>query len=83
MGITKVTRNYQITLPNDIRKITGIRVGDDLIVDVDKKEIRIRKMESDALGKAFGSWKDMEEDSVEYVKKIRNDSEKRMKRLGL
>jgi len=46
-----------------------------------------RKMENkseDAFEKAFGVWKDAGiEDSVEYVRKIREGWEKRAKRLGL
>lgn len=35
------------------------------------------------LENAFGIWTDMKEDSVSYVRKMRAESEKRMKRLGL
>ena len=43
----KVTRNYQITIPAEIRRISNIRLGDVLEVRYDekKKEIIIKKVE--------------------------------------
>ncbi len=43
MGITKVTRNYQITIPSDIRKKLGIRVGDVLIIEIEDGKAVIKK----------------------------------------
>ncbi|AJC71647.1 MAG: AbrB/MazE/SpoVT family DNA-binding domain-containing protein [Thermococcus sp.] len=43
MSLTKVTRNYQITIPSDIRKKLGIKVGDVLVVDVEDGKIVIKK----------------------------------------
>ncbi len=43
MSLTKVTRNYQITIPSEIRKKLGIKVGDVLIVDVEDGKIVIKK----------------------------------------
>jgi len=82
MGMTTVTRNYQITLPKDIRAREGINVGDSLLVDIKGDVIEIRKAKAE-IGSAFGAWKKLREDSVEYVRMLRKDSEKRMKRLGL
>jgi len=45
MGITKVTRNYQITIPSDVRKKLGIKVGDVLLVDVEDGKIVLKKSE--------------------------------------
>jgi len=45
MPITKVTRNYQITIPAEIRKALGIREGEYLAVEVRGDEIVIRKAE--------------------------------------
>ena len=34
MGIAKVTTNYQVTIPKDIRRIHGIKIGDtDIFID--------------------------------------------------
>lgn len=44
MGITKVTRNYQITIPSDIRKKLGIKVGGDvLVIEIEDGKAVIKK----------------------------------------
>ncbi|BDR91870.1 AbrB/MazE/SpoVT family DNA-binding domain-containing protein [Vulcanisaeta souniana] len=71
---TKVTRNYQITIPASIRKRLGLRVGDTLIVRLEGEriilepkrrsitEIRIR------LGKKI-DWRYVEETIREEIEK--------------
>ena len=84
MSLTKVTRNYQITVPRDIREQANIKEGDKLVITMENDEIKLKKFDEDIFKKAFGSWKDAGiKDSVEYVKKIRKEWEKRAKRLGL
>ena len=84
MGITTVTRNYQITLPKDVREIENIHIGDILNVAIKEDAIEIKKMpkNADIMG-AFGAWKKFKGNSVAYVRNIRRESEKRLKRLGL
>ncbi len=83
MGITKVTRNYQITLPTDVRESLDIEIGDKIIVVPDKGEAVIKKVRKDAVERAFGAWSKSKESGLEYVKRIRGEEEKRLKRLGL
>ena len=84
MALTKVTRNYQITLPKEMREIAHIKMGDTIIVDATEEAITLKKRSpKEILNSAFGIWKDMKEDSVTYVRKMRAESEKRLKRLGL
>ncbi|QDA32071.1 AbrB/MazE/SpoVT family DNA-binding domain-containing protein [Thermococcus indicus] len=45
MGLTKVTRNYQITIPSDVRKKLGIKVGDVLMVEVEDGKVVLKKSE--------------------------------------
>ena len=45
MPLTKVTRNYQITIPAEIRKALGIREGEYLSVALRGDEIVIKKAE--------------------------------------
>ncbi|WP_297090797.1 AbrB/MazE/SpoVT family DNA-binding domain-containing protein [Thermococcus sp.] len=45
MPLTKVTRNYQITIPAEIRKALGIREGEYLSVELRGDEIVIKKAE--------------------------------------
>ncbi len=83
MGITKVTRNYQITLPADVREILDIKVGDKIIILPEKNGAVIKKIRKDAIERAFGAWGTSKESGVEYVRKIRDEHERRLKRLGL
>ena len=45
MPITKVTRNYQITLPAEIRKALDIKEGEYLEVGIEEGNIIIKKLE--------------------------------------
>ena len=84
MSITKVTRNYQITVPRDIREQADIKEGDKLVITMENDEIKLKKFDEDSFKKAFGIWKDAGiKDSVEYVRTIRKEWEHRSKRLGL
>ncbi|MGQ4891751.1 MAG: AbrB/MazE/SpoVT family DNA-binding domain-containing protein [Candidatus Njordarchaeia archaeon] len=40
----KVTRNYQVTIPSDVRKKLGIEEGDYLEVEVKGEEIVMRRI---------------------------------------
>ncbi|MBI4439281.1 AbrB/MazE/SpoVT family DNA-binding domain-containing protein [Candidatus Woesearchaeota archaeon] len=82
MAITKVTRNYQITLPKETRKSAGIRIGDEIVLETSNNEIRLKKL-GNALENAFGILTEIKEDSPDYVRKIRDESENRRKRLRI
>ncbi len=43
MGITRVTRNYQVTIPSDVRKKLGIRIGDILVIEIEDGKAIIKK----------------------------------------
>ena len=84
MSMTKVTRNYQITVPRDIREMAKIKEGDKLVITMENEEIKMKKFDEDVFKSAFGSWKNAGiKDSVKYVRGIRKEWEKRAKRLGL
>ena len=82
MGITKVTRNYQVTLPKDVREMEDIKVGDTLAVTIKDDGIFLRRLNKDFIKKTAGIWKS-KGSGVAYVRKIRDEEEKRLKRLGL
>jgi len=82
MSLTKVTRNYQITVPRDIREQAKIQEGDRIIITMENNEIKMKKFDEDVFKKAFGSWKSVK-DSVKYVRDARKGWEKRRKRFGL
>ncbi|ANF23043.1 AbrB/MazE/SpoVT family DNA-binding domain-containing protein [Thermococcus piezophilus] len=43
MPVTKVTRNYQITLPTEVRKALGIKEGELLEVELEGERIVIKR----------------------------------------
>ena len=45
MSVVKVTRDYQITIPAEIRNKLGIKEGDYLRVDIEDDKIVIIKLE--------------------------------------
>ncbi|WP_258084526.1 AbrB/MazE/SpoVT family DNA-binding domain-containing protein [Thermococcus thermotolerans] len=45
MGVTKVTRNYQITIPAEIRKALGIKEGELLEVHLEGDRIVLKRLE--------------------------------------
>ena len=84
MSMTKVTRNYQITVPRDVREMANIKEGDKLVITMENGEIKMKKFDEDVFKRAFGSWKNAGiKDSVKYVRDIRKEWEHRSKRLGL
>ena len=80
--MAKVTRNYQITLPKDARKLFNIRVGDTLLVSPREEEMVIKKLDDNPVEASFGIWKEVK-DSVKFVREGRKEYEKRAKRLGI
>jgi AbrB family looped-hinge helix DNA binding protein len=82
MGVAKVTRNFQITLPKDIRMVVDIKVGDTLLVSQREKEVVIKKLDENPVDASFGIWKSVK-DSVKFVREGRAEYEKRAKRLGI
>ena len=82
MGKTTVTRNYQVTLPADVREIEDIKIGDTLIVIPRNGEIMMRKIKKADSENYFGAWK-TRGSGVAFTRKIRDESETRLKRLKL
>ena len=84
MGIAKVTRNYQVTIPKDVRTLQNISVGDSVLFALEggSKVDFLKFNKDDVFKSAIGIWKD-KENGVEYVRKIRQGWKKREQRLGL
>ena len=85
MGIAKVTTNYQVTIPKDIRRIHGIKIGDTVLFAVEGDKIHFMNMDREKiLTEISGSWKnEITGSSTAYVKKLRSGWSKRTKRLGI
>ena len=82
MGMAKVTRNYQVTLPKDARTAFDIRIGDSLLFLPREDSVIIKKPSQNPVDASFGIWKKVK-DSVKYVREGRAEYEKRAKRLGI
>jgi len=79
MGIAKITRNYQITLPKDVREMQNLKEGDCVIFNFEGRKVSLVKANKDALQNAAGIW-NLKETGAEYQKKIRDVWVKRKKR---
>ncbi|OGI16102.1 hypothetical protein A3K63_02425 [Candidatus Micrarchaeota archaeon RBG_16_49_10] len=78
MGVTKVTRNFQLTLPKDVREMEKVNVGDKFIVTVENSDIVMKKLEGKLIERSFGSW-GKGKLGVEFSRKIRDEAEEREK----
>jgi len=82
MGLTKVTRNFQITLPRDVREAEQVKIGDRFMVTAEQEKIIMKKIKIDILKRCGGAWgKGIS--GVEWVRKVRDEAEERERRLGL
>ncbi len=80
MGISKVTRNCQVTLPKDVRRQLHLREGDEVIFTVSDNKAVVTKSTRDIIKETAGIWKDMKETGIEYEKRIRKGWSKRLAR---
>lgn len=81
MGISKVTRNCQITIPKDVRTAVGVKEGDQIMFIIDGDKVKLTKVKDDIIQRTAGIWGDIGETGLEYQKRIRKEGEKRLKRL--
>jgi len=54
----KVTRKYQVTIPEEVRHKTGVRVGDELLVREEEEKIVMERPID--IEKLAGSWSHIE-----------------------
>ena len=81
MGLAKVTRGYQVTIPKDVRRIDNIHIGDSVLFAIEGGRVDFMKMKGDILEKALGSWK-VKGDSISYVREFRKEWGVRAKRVN-
>ena len=80
MGITKITRNYQITIPKDVRELKGLKEGDSIIFSIQGNNVDILKVSKDVINSAAGLWKAGNETGMDYEKRIRSGWKRRLAR---
>ena len=77
MGISKITRNFQVTLPKDIRELKDFRVGEKVLFVVEGDKIDLLKMDKNIVKEAAGLWAGMKETGTEYESRLRKGWVKR------
>ncbi len=65
MPVTRVTRNFQITIPSEIRKVFDIKEGEYLEVGVEDDKIVIKKLERKRKRKRISLGKRLTIDEIE------------------
>lgn len=84
MGISKVTRNYQISIPKDVRAELKLSVGDVVLVKREGERIIVELLkEKDIVKETFGLWGKSKIPGWKVVKRLRKEAEEREKRLGI
>ncbi len=78
-----INPDYNIRIPQKIRKDILLNVGQKLEIDYDKKKkVIILKPLRSIVNETFGLWK-TEKTGIEYVNELRDESEERIKELGI
>lgn len=77
MGISKITRNFQVTLPKDLRELKNFRVGEKVLFVVEGDRIDLIKMNKNIVKETAGLWSDMKETGMEYENRLRKEWSKR------
>ena len=80
MGIAKITRNFQITLPKDVREMKKLKEGDKIIFSVKDDHVEIVKLDKNVINDAAGLWPNIKETGLEYERRVRNNWKTRLKR---
>lgn len=70
MQITKITSNYQTTIPQEIRLLLGIHKGDAVMFEIDGKDVLLKKVPAvdldylKAVESNLNEWKSKEDDDL-------------------
>ena len=70
-----------MTIPKDVRKIIDVKEGDEVMFIVDNNRVVLTKTKDDIIQRTAGIWKNMEETGADFQKRIRKESEKRLRRI--
>jgi len=80
MGVSKMTRNFQVTIPKDVRHVKRLKEGDRVLFAVDGERVELHKVDEDTVSAAAGLWKDLSESGVRYERRMRRGWPKRLRR---
>ncbi|MCK4399094.1 MAG: AbrB/MazE/SpoVT family DNA-binding domain-containing protein [Methanophagales archaeon] len=81
----RVTKNYQLTIPKEIRNEILIEAGDEIEMVVnEKKEVIICKVKKGPVEDSFGIWTwTGKKSGIDYVNEIRDEAEQRLEEKGI
>lgn len=82
MGISKITRNFQLTLPKDVRSMANIKEGDSVIFMFEGDKVILQKTEYNPIMAAAGLWKGMKETGEQFQRRMRGQWKKRQKQAN-
>jgi len=83
MGMSKITRNFQVTIPKDVREVRNLREGDNVIFAIEGSKIDVLKADKNAMKEAAGLWSSSKEAGLSYERRVRKGWAKRFKRETL
>lgn len=78
MGISKITRNFQITIPKDVRELKGLEKGDSVIFTINGNKVNLIKAKKEIITATAGLWPSIKESSLDYERRIRKGWKKRV-----
>ena len=80
MGVSKMTRNFQVTIPQDVRHVKRLKEGDRVLFAIDGEKVELHKVDEDTVSAAAGLWKGLPESGVRYERRVRRGWTKRLRR---
>ncbi len=79
--VAVVSEKGQVVIPQEIRERLKISAGTRFAVYGRGDLVIFKKLELPAIKDVFGSWRDIKGSSANWVRKLRKESEWRLKRL--
>ncbi len=73
MGFSKITRNFQVTLPRDVRAAKNLHVGDEVVFVIRDNGVDIVKLDHRTIADAAGLWADTAESGIQYARRLRGE----------
>ena len=80
MGVSKMTRNFQVTIPRDVREVKRLKDGDRVMFAIDGDRVELHRVDEDVIAAAAGLWHDSKERGTEYERRARKGWAKRLRR---
>jgi len=80
MGVSKMTRNFQVTIPRDVRDAKRLKEGDRVMFAIDGDRVELHRVDEDVIAASAGLWHDPNESGTEYERRKRQEWAKRFRR---